>query len=195
MKRLAIIFLIISFSSLQLIGCETMDWREKGALIGAAGGALIGALIGEEKGAAIGVVAGAVIGAVAGYYYDKQVMTRTEAAKEKGYTGQGEKIEIDDSSVKPSEVTRGTKAEAIVYYTVLTPNENESVKVTETRTLVKGKESLDLAKREVMRTQGSHLSIMEFTIPNDIERGDYTFITTISGAKYPASSEASMKIS
>ena len=49
------------------IGCsEPLTTREKGALLGGAGGAGIGALAGGGKGAAIGGAAGALGGAVVG---------------------------------------------------------------------------------------------------------------------------------
>jgi uncharacterized protein YcfJ len=49
------------------VGCsEPLTTREKGALLGGAGGAGIGALAGGGKGAAIGGAAGAIGGAVVG---------------------------------------------------------------------------------------------------------------------------------
>jgi len=171
-----------------------MGWTEKGAIIGAAGGAIIGAIIGKEKGAAIGALAGAVVGLVAGHYYDRQVMARNEAANKKGYAGREEKLEIDDSVVKPLEVARGTTAEAIVCYTVLVPDARKNVQITETRTLVNGKETLELAKRDVVRQQGSHLSTMKFTIPNDLRRGNYNLVTTVSDGKQTRSSSTPMRI-
>ncbi|HKA54518.1 MAG TPA: YMGG-like glycine zipper-containing protein [Candidatus Binatia bacterium] len=52
---------------LTTVGCsEPLSTREKGALLGGAGGAGIGALAGGGKGAAIGGAAGALGGAVVG---------------------------------------------------------------------------------------------------------------------------------
>lgn len=52
---------------LTAVGCsEPLTTREKGALLGGAGGAGIGALAGGGKGAAIGGAAGALGGAVVG---------------------------------------------------------------------------------------------------------------------------------
>jgi uncharacterized protein YcfJ len=49
------------------VGCsEPLSTREKGALLGGAGGAGIGAIAGGGKGAAIGGAAGALGGAVVG---------------------------------------------------------------------------------------------------------------------------------
>jgi uncharacterized protein YcfJ len=49
------------------MGCsEPLSTREKGALLGGAGGAGIGAIAGGGKGAAIGGAAGALGGAVVG---------------------------------------------------------------------------------------------------------------------------------
>ena len=194
MKKLVIIFLIFSFLSLQLTGCETMGWTEKGAITGAAGGAIIGAILGKGKGAAIGALAGAVVGAVVGHYYDRQVMARAEATKKYNYTGREEKLEINDSAVRPLEVAQGTSAEATTLYTVLRPDERQGVRITEIRTIVNGKERLELAQRDVVRSQGSHLSTMKFTIPKDIDKGDYNLITTISDGRQTTSSTAPMRI-
>ena len=52
---------------LTAVGCsEPLSTREKGALLGGAGGAGIGAIAGGGKGAAIGGAAGALGGAVIG---------------------------------------------------------------------------------------------------------------------------------
>jgi len=194
MKKLVIIFLIFSFLSLQLTGCETMGWTEKGAIAGGAAGTLIGAIIGGGRGAAIGALAGVVVGAVAGHYYDRQVMAREDAARKYRYTGREEKLEIDDSAVRPIEVAQGTPAEASALYTVLAPNPNQTVRITEIRTIVNGKERLELSRRDVVRGQGSHLSTMKFKIPEDMNKGDYSLITTISDGKQTRSSSAPVKI-
>lgn len=64
---------------LTTVGCsEPLSTREKGALIGGAGGAGIGALAGGGTGAAIGGAAGALGGAVVG----DQIQRRD---RERGY--------------------------------------------------------------------------------------------------------------
>jgi surface antigen len=185
MKKIFVVFVLVAFLGTQLAGCASMSGTEKGAIGGAAAGGLLGALIGDTKGAIIGTIAGAVVGAVIGNYYDKQVASRAEAAKKYEYIPQKseEKLEIESSSLTSQDVTVGSTVESNIQYTVLAPVETQKMKVTETRTLVNGNERTDLAKREVIRDQGTHISTMKFTMPKDIEKGDYTLITTVSDGK------------
>jgi surface antigen len=183
MKRLIIIFVIFSFLGLQLTGCATMSETEKGAAVGAVAGGILGAILGDTKGAVLGAFAGAIVGAVIGNYYDKQIASRVEAAKKYEYKAKEEKLEIEDSLVEPQNVSPGSTLNAHVQYTVLAPAETQQIKVTETRILANGNERLELAKREIVRTQGTHISTIKFTMPKDIEKGDYTLITVISDGK------------
>lgn len=177
MKKIVSLLLIVVLLS----GCASMSGTEKGALIGAGVGAGVGALVGDTKGAIIGAVAGAVIGAVVGNYYDNQVATREEAlSKHRTNRVNTLSIDIDSSSVNPQTVMANSTLDAQVQYTILAPSDVSQITVVETRALVKGNERMELAKREVVRTQGTHLSTMRFTMPRDIEKGDYTLITTIS---------------
>lgn len=177
MKKIVSLLLIVVLLS----GCASMSGTEKGALIGAGVGAGVGALVGDTKGAIIGAVAGAVIGAVVGNYYDNQVATREEAlSKHRTNRVNTLSIDIDSSSVNPQTVMANSTMDAQVQYTILAPSDVSQITVVETRSLVKGNERMELAKREVVRTQGTHLSTMRFTMPRDIEKGEYTLITTIS---------------
>ncbi|WP_297213064.1 MULTISPECIES: glycine zipper domain-containing protein [Thermodesulfovibrio] len=180
MKKIVALLLIVLLFA-QFSGCASMSGTEKGALIGAGVGAGVGALVGDTKGAIIGALAGAVIGAVVGNYYDNQVATREEAlSKHKVSKLNTLNIDIDSSSVNPQSVKANSTVDAQVQYTILAPSDVSQITVIETRTLVKGSERIELAKREVTRAQGTHLSTMRFTMPKDIEKGDYTLITTIS---------------
>lgn len=194
MKKVVIVFVIFSFLGLQLIGCASMSQTEKGAVTGAVAGGILGAILGDTKGAVIGAFAGAIVGAVIGNYYDKQTASRAEAVKKYVYKAKEEKLEIEDAAVKPQDATPGSQVETTVLYSVLTPDASQNIKITETRTLVNGKERLELAKREVVRPQGTHLSTMKFTMPKDIEKGDYSLITTISNGKQTKTAKSSMRI-
>ena len=70
-------------------------------------------------------------------------------------------------------------------YTALAPKQGQQFKVTETRTLIsdKDKDSVQLASREVTRAQGSHTSTMKFTLPQDVAKGNYTLVTTVSDGR------------
>ncbi|MGH8772847.1 MAG: hypothetical protein ACREV2_16980, partial [Burkholderiales bacterium] len=43
--------------------------------------------------------------------------------------------------------------------------------------------TVQLADREVTRAQGSHSSMIKFTMPQDLPKGPYTLVTTISDGK------------
>ncbi len=197
MKTKVIVLITCSVLVLQLTGCATMEkigWREKGAVIGAASGAIIGGILKDGRGALIGTFAGAILGGVLGNHYDKQIKVREEAVEKHAYEGKEEKIEIEDSIIRPNEVATGSKTEAIVLYTILLPDEKATAKITEIRTLVSGEESLELTKREIVRAQGTHLSTMRFTIPADLTQGDYVLMTTISDTKQTVTTKNSLKI-
>ncbi|MDO8891212.1 MAG: hypothetical protein Q7V00_05160 [Sulfurimicrobium sp.] len=120
---------------------------------------------------------------IVGNYFDRQSGTRAEAVKKHNYLGRGDLLEIDSASLTPDDVTPGDKMESVVQYTALAAREDQQIRITETRTLQGDKESFQLNSREVVRTQGSHVSTMKFTLPKDMAKGNYTLVTTISDGK------------
>jgi len=194
MKKLLIIFVISSFLGLQLFGCANMTETEKGAAAGAVAGGVFGAILGDTKGAIIGTFTGAVVGAVIGNYYDKQIASRAEAVRKYKYNAKKIKLEIEDSLVVPQNIATGSTVEAYVQYTVLAPIETQQIKVTEIRILANEKERIELAKREVFRSQGTYISMMKFIMPKDIEKGDYTLITIISDGKQTKTIKNTLKV-
>ena len=194
MKKFIGMLVLVSFLGFQLTGCATMSGTEKGATAGAVAGGILGAILGDTKGAIIGTLAGAIVGGVIGNYYDKQVASRAEAAKKYEYSAKEKKLEIENSLITPKDVSPGTTVESSVQYTVLDPVETQNIKIIETRTLATGKEMIELSKRDVMRAQGTHLSTMKFTMPKDIDKGEYTLITTITDGEQTKSSKSPMKI-
>lgn len=183
MKRVIAASLIVSLCSVQLTGCAEMSSTQKGAGIGAAAGAVLGSLAGgDRKSILIGAALGAIAGAIIADYQDKQTASRAEAERKYGPVKQ-DKLQIDSSTLTPEDVMPGDKVESAVQYTALAAREAQQFKVTETRTLMSDKESVQLASREVVRTQGSHVSTMKFTLPKDVAKGDYTLVTTVSDGK------------
>lgn len=186
MKRFTCSFIAIAVAGSQLTGCAStpdVSGTAQGAGIGAVAGGAIGAIAGGWRGAAIGAAAGAVIGGVAGNYYDKQNATRAEAEKKYGPQVTGDRLEIEKSSLTPQEVTPGTAVDSIIEYTALSSQKDASIKVTEARTLVGPTDTIELAKREVTRAQGTHASQLRFTMPKDIAKGSYTLVTTVTDGK------------
>jgi uncharacterized protein YcfJ len=154
---------------------------EKGAIGGALLGGIIGAAAGgDSKSALKGALAGAAIGAIVGHYQDKQVASREEAARRYAVRDNTPRLEVESAANAPSRVERGGTVESQVGYTVLGPAPGQDVKLTEVRTLMRDQDSFELSRREVVRTQGTHASVFRFTLPKDLEAGDYTLVTTVS---------------
>src|SRR5687767_10323405 len=68
---------VLTLTTLTLSGCASLSNKEKGAIIGSAGGAVAGGAIGRAqgstaKGAILGAVVGGTIGAVIGHQMDQQ---------------------------------------------------------------------------------------------------------------------------
>jgi len=167
-------------------GCATNQQQgdssgtQKGALTGAVLGGLLGAAVGGDSRSALkGAVAGAVIGAIVGHYQDKQVASREEAARRYALENQP-RLELENAVNAPTRVGRGGTVESRVGYTVLAPNAGQEMRLVEERTLVRGQDSFPLSKREVARSQGTHASVFKFTLPRDLEAGDYTLVTTVT---------------
>ena len=171
--------------ALQLAGCasapedNSLSRTGQGAAIGALVGGVIGALAGGDgKSAAAGALLGAAAGAAIGNYQDRQIASRAEAAKRYALESQP-RLEVESHVNKPTRIGAGAPVESQVGYTVLVPGSASDVKVSESRTLVRGSESYPLSKRDVVRPQGSHVSTLKFTLPKDLPPGDYTLVTTI----------------
>ena len=69
--------LLVALAAGPLAGCQSLNNKEKGAIIGAAGGAVVGGAIGKyngstAKGAIIGAVVGGAAGAIIGHQMDQQ---------------------------------------------------------------------------------------------------------------------------
>jgi surface antigen len=185
MKETIASLLLVSITSMPLGGCANMSQTEQGAGIGAIAGGVLGAAVSKNKGegALIGAALGALAGAAIGNYIDKQNATRAQAAKKYHYEAVGDKLEVESATVAPQTVARGGTVDTTVQYTVLSPNSSEQVRLTETRTLVSGQDSVDLGRREVVRPQGTHTSTAKVSVPKDLPKGNYTLVTTISDGK------------
>lgn len=193
MKKIVSTVVALCFFGTQLSGCATMSNTEQGAGIGAGAGAVIGAMVSNNKlvGALVGAAVGAIAGAIVGNYIDQQNATRAEAAKKYSYDAKKEKerLEVESVNVAPQQLTPGSTMDAAVRYTILAPDSNQQVKLTERRTLVCGKETFDLPDREIVRDQGTYTSTAKVTLPKDLTKGNYTLVTTITDGKISRSAK------
>ena len=178
-----------------LAGCADMSGLQKGGAIGAGAGAVLGNIIGgNTKGTVAGAIVGGIVGAVAGNYYDKKVASKEQAAQKYAGAPGTDKLVIENAALDPQTAAPGSTVDSSVQYTTLAANSNDAVSITETRTLVGDKESMQLAKREVVRPQGTHNSAMKFTLPKDVNSGDYTLVTTVSDRKQTQTTKTPLKV-
>jgi hypothetical protein len=91
---------------------------------------------------------------------------------------------IDDATVSPQIAETGSKVEANIRYTVLGPESLNPLKITETRILANSGKSVELAKREISRDQGTYSSTMKFSISEDMPKGYCILYTRISDGVY-----------
>jgi outer membrane protein OmpA-like peptidoglycan-associated protein len=103
MRKLTSTFPCIFLVFLFLIGCQTWNKSQKGAVIGTAGGAVAGAVIGKAAGntvlgAIIGGAVGGVAGAIIGRGMDKQAEEIKNVIPDAKVIRVGEGIQIEFSS-------------------------------------------------------------------------------------------------
>jgi flagellar biosynthesis GTPase FlhF len=101
---------------------------------------------------------------------------------------------IEDSAIITRNVKAGSIAEANVQYTLLASIDVQQIKITEKRILYTPTKSLELDKREVIRKQGTHLSTIKFTVPEDTPKGLCILYTTVSDGKYAKTAKSVMVI-
>ncbi len=126
---------------------------------------------------------------------------KAEELKEENKKAEKEKREdrrvqlfIENSSVISHNVKIGSIAEANVQYTLLAPLDMRQIKITETRILHTAARRMELDKREIIRTQGTYVSTIKFTVPEDIPRGYCILFTTISDGTHAKTTKSVMNI-
>lgn len=168
MKKIITLFVIVAML-ISVVGCASMQKKEKGALIGGSAGAVIGGLIGSKTGnTALGAIIGAAVGGAAGAYIgnymDKQAaeMERDLEGATIERVGEGIKItfdsgilfEVDKSALQPAAKSNLEKlAEILNKY-------EETEIVIEGHTDATGSEdhNMDLSIRRA-QSVSSHLSV------------------------------------
>ena len=87
---------------------------------------------------------------------------------------------IDDATVSPQISKTGSEVETNVKYSILGPASMRTMKITETRILANARSSMEVAKREISRDQGTYNSTMKFTIGKEMPKGYCVLYTKIS---------------
>jgi flagellar biosynthesis GTPase FlhF len=101
---------------------------------------------------------------------------------------------IEESSVATHTVRTGSTVKANIQYTLLAPEGTENVKITETRKLWTAYSTRELDTRDITRTQGTYLSSIQFTMPEDMPKGYCILYTTVSDGKRPKTASSVMNI-
>ncbi len=104
------------------------------------------------------------------------------------------KLIIEDSTVETHAVKTGEPVKAFVQYTLLAPEGTDNVRITETRKLWTAYSTVELDSREVLRTQGTYRSAIQFTMPEDLPRGYCILYTTVSDGRQIKTARSVMNI-
>jgi len=205
MKNIIIVIILLSALATFLFGCTTYGKRDsetKQALLTLTGGVVGMLLAGNAGGAIVGAFATDIFSLATIKYNDKQLEDGKEAAKRYQDNKKVEKKEddkkvglyIEESSIAAQNVKIGSTIEANVQYTLLSHFDEQEIKITETRILSTGDKRVELSKREVMRTPGTYISTIRFTMPDYIPKGSYILFTTISSVKHSRTARSVLNI-
>ncbi|MFA6056253.1 MAG: hypothetical protein WC769_12865, partial [Thermodesulfovibrionales bacterium] len=97
--------------------------------------------------------------------------------------GEMAKFFIEEFLVSKQTVKTGSQMEARVQYTVQTLNEDQEIKLTETRIFFAPDKKLELDRRDIYRTEGRYISVIKFRVPEDLPKGYCILYTTMSDGK------------
>jgi outer membrane biosynthesis protein TonB len=104
------------------------------------------------------------------------------------------KLIIEDSSVASHTVETGATVKADIQYTLLAPEGTDNVRITETRKIWTAYNTVELDSRDIIRTQGTYRSSIQFRMPEDIPRGYCILYTTVSDGRQVKTARSVMNI-
>ncbi len=203
MNRKIISITVILTFLIGVFGCASLTEEHKGATtgagIGAATGAVAGALLGAKGAktemAILGGLAGALAGGAIGHYAYDQKRTKDETAKKYNYSSsQGNLIRIEDFSVVPATAKPGDTIELKITYALLGVGAGKEVNISEIREIRYEGEIFGKPQVNVSRADGTYVSSIPVTLPNDAKKGKYTVITTVQSPYASDSKEVSFQI-
>lgn len=119
---------------------------------------------------------------------------RDEAVRVYGYDGVRDMVFVETPTIMPPIVARGARLNRQLRFAVLSPDTTKRFRVTEVVTLSGGSISIELSRKETVRSQAIHISSLDFVIPRDLPRGDYKLITTIIAGKERKTVSGSFKV-
>ena len=180
----AIAGLLVSIVS----GCASQNgaMREhRGAAIGtgtgAVGGAVVGGLLGGKRGAVVGGLLGALAGGLVGNYHDQQEKSLAETRRAYAeYTpAKGTRLKIERVKTTPASAAPGATIEIQLTYAVLTPREDVTVPVRESREILFNGVKVGEAAVDIEREGGTWRSVVPITLPGNARPGNYRVVASV----------------
>lgn len=127
-------------------------------------------------------------------FSDKQTGTRDKAVQKYQQKGSQEKLIVEPPVITPNVASPGQKIRQELQYALICPQEGKKVAVTEAVFIATGRDTIELTKKESVKAQGIHESIIDIVIPNDLGAGEYKLITTISTGEQKKTVSGSFKV-
>jgi uncharacterized protein YcfJ len=200
-KIISIIVIFTFFAG--VLGCATFGEEHQGATtgagIGAVTGAAAGALLGSKGAktemAILGGLAGALAGGLIGHYAYDQKRTQEETAQKYNYNAaQGPLLRIEDVSVVPATAKPGDTVEMKMTYALLGLGSGKEADITETREIRYETELYGKPQIKVSRADGTYVTSIPITLPNDAQKGKYNVISTVQSPYASDSKEVSFQV-
>lgn len=111
---------------------------------------------------------------------EEQTDPREEAYRKYGPEGLKEGLIVEKLIITPEVVKPGDRVKQELQFALLAPDKEKRFNISETIILSSSKNTIELIRREMEKEQGIHLSTIEFTIPEDLDPGEYK-LTTVLG--------------
>jgi hypothetical protein len=171
-----------------LSGCAAQNsgMREhKGAAVGtgagAVGGAVVGGLLGGKRGAVAGGLLGALAGGLVGNYHDQREKSLAETRRDyAGYdAAKGTRLKIERVRATPPTAAPGETVEIQLTYAVLTPREDVTVPVRESREILFNGSRVGEASVDIEREGGTWRSVVPITLPENARPGNYRVVASV----------------
>jgi surface antigen len=195
--RRQLVSVVIALSVLAA-GCEYADTHRKtvtGAGVGAVAGAIGGGMYKGSKGALVGAFVGALAGGAIGAYLDHRDKTAAQTYEDYGYEpAAGIQLEVEWAAAEPQIANPGDTVDLKVTYAVMTPGNDDVVRVVETRQVMHNGQKVMEVPHEVLRPGGTFSSTQPLILPDDAGAGTYEVTVTVQGAGQSSSQATTFEV-
>ncbi|HEY3275771.1 MAG TPA: hypothetical protein VGJ94_04055 [Syntrophorhabdaceae bacterium] len=119
---------------------------------------------------------------------------RTEAVRLYQYQDLRDELLVENPKLSAVTAKPGDKLTREVTFALLSPQKEKKFHVTETVALAGQALLIELSKQEGEKTQGSHVSTIQITVPKDVPPGTYTIITRIGTEEYQVTKRTEFQV-